>query len=135
MKTVFFYGLFMDRDLLIEKGLNPQNIKIAYLQGYQLKIGEKATLAQNGQACSYGTIMDLDSNALIKLYASDGVQDYFPMTVQASTMDGASVEAISYILPINKLSGKNSEYATRLAGIARKLGLPENYIHEIKTWI
>jgi len=135
MKSVFFYGLFMDKDLLKEKGFNPQNIKRAYLKGYQLKIGERATLAPHEGACSYGTVMELDSNELQNLYGSDGVEDYVPQTVQANTMVGEPLEAISYILPIEKTSGSNSEYAIKLASIAKKLDLPDYYIDEIETWI
>ena len=97
MKSVFFYGLFMDKDLLKEKGFNPQNIKRAYLKGYQLEIGERATLAPHKGACSYGTVMELDSNELQNLYGSDGVEDYVPQTVQANTMVGEPLEAVSYI--------------------------------------
>jgi hypothetical protein len=135
MKSVFFYGLFMDKDLLKEKGFNPQNIKRAYLKGYQLKIGERATLAPNKGACSYGTVMELDSNELQNLYGSDGVEDYVPQPVQANTMVGEPLEAISYILPMEKISGSNSEYAIKLASIAKKLNLPDFYINEIEAWI
>ena len=135
MKTVFFYGLFMDKDLLREKGFNPQNTRHAYLQGYQLRIGERATLAPHEGACSFGTVMDLASNELRNLYGSDGVEDYVPQAVQATTMAGDPVDAVSYILPIEKISGSNSEYATRLAEIARKLDLPDEYIEEIRAWI
>ena len=135
MKPVFFYGLFMDKDLLKEKGFNPHNIKRACLQGYQLKIGERATLVPHKGARSYGTVMELDSSELEYLYGSDGVEDYVPQAVQASTIAGEPLEAISYILPMEKLSGSNSEYASKLAGVAKKLDLPDDYIEEIKTWI
>ncbi len=125
----------MDKDLLKEKGFNPQNIKRAYLKGYQLKIGERATLAPHKGACSYGTVMELDSNELLNLYGSDGVEDYVPQTVQANTMVGEPLEAISYILPMEKISGSNSEYAIKLASIAKKLDLPDYYIDEIEAWI
>lgn len=135
MKSVFFYGLFMDKNLLKEQGFNPQNIQRAYLKGFQLKIGERATLAPQNEACSYGTVMELDSNELQKLYGSDGVEDYIPQTVQANRMTGEPLEAVSYILPIEKNSGCNSEYAIKLASIAKKLDFPDYYIDEIEEWI
>ena len=48
---VFFYGLFMDEDLLLSKGVTPTNLRPALLTGYQLRIGNRATLvpAQSGQ--------------------------------------------------------------------------------------
>lgn len=135
MNTVFFYGLFMDQDLLKEKGFNPQNIKRACVQGYQSRIGERATLAPCKRASSYGTVMDLESNELQNLYGSDGVEGYVPQSVLANTMDGETIEAISFLLPMEKIAGSNSEYAITLAGIAKKLNLPDDYINEIETWI
>jgi len=134
MKSVFFYGLFMDKDLLQQKGFCPQNIKPACLQGYQLKIGERATLTPLEGARSYGTVMDLDDSELRDLYGSDGVEDYVPQTVQATTMLGATIEVVCYILPVEKISGSNSGYAIKLASIAKKLEFPRDYIEEIQAW-
>jgi hypothetical protein len=50
-------------------------------------------------------------------------------------MDGDSLAVISYILPIEKISGSNSEYATKLTDIAKKLNLPDFYVKEIEGWI
>ena len=96
MNPVFFYGLFMDKDLLLEKGLNPHNIKPAYLNGYQLRIGKRATLVPFKGACSYGIVMELDNSELQNLYGSDGVEDYIPQSIQANTMDGDPLESILY---------------------------------------
>ena len=125
----------MDKDLLVEKGLHPRNSRHACLQDYQLKIGERATLAPGEGACAYGTIMELDSDELRDLYGSGGVEDYLPHTVQAHLMDGTPIKAITYILPLEKTMGSNSEYAIKLAAVARKLDLPGGYIEEIESWI
>lgn len=135
MRLVFFYGLFMDKDLLKAKGLDPQNIKRAYVKGYKLKIGERATLEQHKGARSYGCIMELKSDELQNLYSGEGVEDYVPQLVQANTTVGESLEAVTYILPVEKITGCNSEYASKLAGIAKKLDLPDDYIDEVEAWI
>lgn len=41
---VFFYGLFMDADLFEAKGLRPRDPRRARIEGYGLRIGERATL-------------------------------------------------------------------------------------------
>ena len=135
MKSVFFYGLFMDDDVLKDKGLNPQNLKRAYLTGFGLRIGERATLERSEEERSYGTLIQLESDELEKLYGSDGVSDYVPQTVLVTEMNGVTIKAVSYILPAENISGRNSEYAITLAGIAKKLDLPEGYIKEIEAWI
>ena len=134
MKTVFFYGLFMDADMLRKKGLHPSASKVVQVPGYSLHIGERATLIPASQARSYGTVMQLDEDELNLLYCDASVKDYLPVPV--TTIDNKEVtqHAISYLLPIEKLSGQNSAYAKSLATVARKLGLPEEYLDEIETW-
>ncbi|MEM7281920.1 MAG: gamma-glutamylcyclotransferase family protein [Pseudomonadota bacterium] len=135
MATVFFYGLFMDKDLLEKKGLTPKNVRPACLKGYQLKIGQRATLVPADGSESYGTIMEMDDEELTQLYSGDGVEEYLPEIVEIQTMTGQSCAVTSYILPPEKTSGRNSEYAAQLAKVAWKLHLPDAYINEIESWI
>jgi hypothetical protein len=44
---VFFYGLFMDADLLRTKGAEPVKIRPACAPGFALRIGQRATLLRN----------------------------------------------------------------------------------------
>jgi hypothetical protein len=134
MKSVFFYGLFMDEDLLQEKGLNPSAAIIAYVTGYGLRIGERATLMQSSQERSYGSVIQLDEEEIEILYSDKSVEDYVPEEVTAINTNGSRLTAVSYILPISKLSGQNREYAKSLAVVARKIGLPAQYIDEIEKW-
>ena len=135
MRSVFFYGLFMDEDLLKQKGLNPANSKIALVAGYGLRIGERATLIQSNQEQTYGTVISLSEEELAILYGDESVKDYFPEEVTVTDTNGTTLAAVSYILPIEKLAGHNREYAKSLAAIARKIGLPEGYVAEIESWI
>lgn len=49
---VFFYGLFMDAELLRSKGAFPVNIRRAGVPGFELRIGERATLLRDPEACA-----------------------------------------------------------------------------------
>jgi len=135
MKTVFFYGLFMDKDLLIAKGLHPSNSRIAYVVGYGLRIGERATLENSASERAFGSIMRLHNDELELLYSEKSVADYVPETITAIDDKGHSLEVISYILPMEKVSGSNSKYAKSLSLAARKIGLPIEHISEIEKWI
>ena len=135
MKTVFFYGLFMDVDLLKVKGLNPSNPELVCVEGYGLRIGERATLEASAGEHAFGSIMELDDEELAVLYGEKSVADYVPEQLVATGMQGKSLEVTSYILPMEKVTGSNSEYAGLLALAARKVGLPDDYIDEIETWI
>jgi len=46
---VFFYGLFMDEELLRGKGLEPEGGEIAVIDGFALRIGHRAALVQSGR--------------------------------------------------------------------------------------
>ena len=135
METVFFYGLFMDRELLEDKGFSPRNMRYASLDDYELTIAKRATLSAKPGACCYGTVMDLERKELDRLYGSDGVEDYVPEPVEPKTTDGEPVKALAYILPLEKVSGSNSEYAKKLAEVAMKLELPGDYVEEIRAWV
>ena len=135
MKPVFFYGLFMDLVLLKAKGLNPTNTKLAHVAGYGLRIGNRATLEISKDEIVFGAISELSSDELELLYSEKSVVDYVPTQLVAIDIDGKSLDIISYILPTGGVSGSNSEYAKSLALAARKIGLPDDYINEIETWI
>ena len=59
MAKAFFYGLFLDPDILIELGLSPQNIQIAKLENYDLVIGERANLIEKHNSDTWGNLIDL----------------------------------------------------------------------------
>ncbi|MGI9305084.1 MAG: hypothetical protein ACR2RB_20615 [Gammaproteobacteria bacterium] len=54
--NVFFYGLFMDMDLLREQGLQPDDPRQARLDGYGLRIGERATLVASQREQVFGIV-------------------------------------------------------------------------------
>src|SRR5262245_18033858 len=56
---VFFYGLFMDADLLRTKGVQPANIRQAAVRGFSLRIGQRATLVPDAKERSHGILMQL----------------------------------------------------------------------------
>ena len=134
-KPVFFYGLFMDEQLLKEKGLCPRNVRCAYADAYQLRIGARATLAPQEGACAYGTVVELNESEVQTLYQDESVKDYVPQRVQAHTVRGDTLDAIAYILSAEKLAGNNAEYAVELANVAKKLNLPDFYVTEIESWV
>ena len=56
---VFSYGLFMDADLLRAKGVHPVGIRPAWLPGFALRIGQRATLIRNPDSRAHGLLMEL----------------------------------------------------------------------------
>ena len=52
----FFYGLFMDEAILLDKQVIPVNPRPAFVEGFQLRIGHRATLFPHVGARAYGML-------------------------------------------------------------------------------
>ena len=119
MVRVFFYGLFMDESLLATKGIEPSEVNLGFVDGYVLRIGERATLVRRQDGRAYGAM-------------KDSVADYLPEPVTVELMDGTKVEATCYNLPGDKVTGANKDYANSLLDVASRLGFPDSYLDQIR---
>jgi hypothetical protein len=133
MSGVFFYGLFMDVDVLRGQQIDPMVDGAAVLPDYQLRIGNKATLVAAPGSVAYGIVMTLAEEDLQLLYAQPGVSDYRPEPVTVvMSADRSTRSALCYNISADDLGRDvNSEYAQQLAALAAKLGFPEDYVGEI----
>lgn len=130
--AVFFYGLFMDESLLASKGIRPPKATVGYVDGYSLRIGSRATLVPNDAARAYGVLMVLRTDDVEALYSGKSVADYAPESVTVVLHDGTAQSALCYNLPKHKLEGANPEYANLLLVLAGRLGLPDEYLEQIR---
>jgi len=122
----------MDERLLATKGIIPTTIGLGFVDGYELRIGERATMVRRPDERAYGAVMDIASNEATALYAEDSVADYLPEPVTVELMDGTEVEATCYNLPRAKVSGTNPDYAESLLEVASRLGFPDSYLDQIR---
>jgi len=129
---VFFYGLFMDKGLLATKRIEPSAVEIGFVDGFVLRIGERATLIRRPGSRVYGAVMDLAASETTELYAEESVADYVPEPVIVELMDGTRVEATCYNLPGDEVTGTNYKYADSLLELATKLGFPSSYLDQIR---
>jgi hypothetical protein len=125
---VFYYGLFMDADLLREHGLQPDNPRLARLDDYALVIADRAALVLRPGAQVYGVVMDLTQAELTQLYAEPSVADYRPEPVLLHMDVGDTIAALCYNLELEEEGTEtNRLYASKLHALAGRLGLPESY--------
>lgn len=130
---VFFYGLFMDADLLLSKGIVAVNPRPARLDGFGLRIGKRATLVPADNECGYGMLMSLTQKDLKTLYTAPGLEEYVPETVVCTTMNGETVSALCYNLSKAPAPDEvNKEYAAKLRDVLLKLGFPAEYIERLE---
>jgi hypothetical protein len=129
---VYFYGLFMDQDLLREKGFLETNLRPASLPGFKLHIGKRATLVPSQDAKVFGLIGSLSHTELAKLYSESSVQDYRPEAVLAYLPNGEPLAALCFNLVEPPSSDEhNPDYATKLRALAKHLKFPSDYIASI----
>lgn len=129
---VFFYGLFMDEALLAKKGIAPTKAEVGFVDGFALRIGERATLVRSVGARSYGVMMIISPEDVNELYAESSVADYVPESVTVKLVDGREAVASCYNLPVDKVTGTNKVYAEALWELAKDLDLPKHYLADIR---
>jgi hypothetical protein len=132
MVSVFFYGLFMDADMLRSKGFHPANERQASVAGMALRLGQRAALALDPSKSAYGFVMDLSQEELDLLYSDPSVAAYRPEAVTAPLTSGADIAALCYNLPMPpRPDERNPAYAAKLREVGRRLGLPHQYVESI----
>lgn len=125
----FFYGLFMDVEVLREGGVAPAHPRRAFVEGFALRIGQRATLIPLDGARAYGVIFALTHAELERLYAAPGLDQYRPEAILAQTLEGIPVPALCYNLrEAPRPDERNPEYAARLQRVLSTLDFPRDYV-------
>jgi len=129
----FFYGLYMDPDLLRSLGFNPSTPRIASIDSYELDLRGAAKILPVEGSTVWGALIELPENDLDAMYSFDSTIHYKPEIVYPKTMDGKVVRSICYNLPKNENDTLNIEYLKKLIAVAKKLTLPGDYIRKLET--
>jgi hypothetical protein len=109
---VFFYGLFMDDEVLRQAGVAPINPRRAYLEGFELRIGQRATLVPSAGARACGMLVALTHAELDRLYGAPGLEQYRPEAVLVQPLEATPTPALCYNLRDAPQPGeRNPEYA------------------------
>lgn len=129
---VFFYGLFMDVEVLRDNDATPANPRPGYVDGFALRIGARATLVAEHGARAYGMLVALTRPELERLYSGPGLEHYRPEAVVVRTLQGELTPALCYNLREAPLPHeRNPDYTARLQGILRKLDFPAEYVKSV----
>jgi len=130
---VFFYGLFMDTEILRASGVaQPANPRRAFVDDFELRIGKRATLLPRAGTRAYGMLFALTHAELDLLYAAPGLEQYRAEAISAQWFDGVVTPALCYNLRDPPQANEwNAEYASRLQDALARLGFPEAYVASI----
>ena len=128
----FFYGLFMDADILRDSNILPENPRRAFVEGFGLLIGQRATLVPAPGARAYGMVFALSHDELESLYGTPGLEQYRPEAVLARSLEGEPIPALCFNLREAPAADEaNPDYAARLRTALGKLDFPPEYIESV----
>lgn len=125
LHDVFFYGLYMDAEILALKGVQALNPRKAVAPGFELRFGEKATMLRQAGKQTHGMLYSLTHDDINKLYWGAGLNQYRSEAIMVDTAEQSGVAALCCnLLDPPKDNESNPEYASKLKQVMQKLGLP-----------
>ena len=132
-RDVFFYGLFMDAAILAAADVTASDPRRAFVDGYALRLGRRATLVPCESGRAYGVLFSVSGADLTKLYSGPDLRGYSPQIVCATAYGGNVVEAVCYNLQREPgPDERNEAYAAQLRSVLLNLQFPADYIADIE---
>jgi hypothetical protein len=132
---VFFYGSYMNPEVLREVDLLPEQLEVARLDGYDIRIAPRANLVPSSEHCVYGALAQATHAELERLYAHAETvlgERYLPHPVLVRAAD-RWIPALCYIAPSMAPRPPEPAYVERILKPARELGLPGWYISRLES--
>jgi len=134
---VFFYGSYMNPDVLREVEIVPVEWEVARLNGFDIAIRPRANLIRSEQHCVYGVLTTATHTQLARLYAH--AQDvlgetYLPFPVCVEALDGKSRPALCYIAPVMAAKPVEPKYLQLILQPAREFRLPRWYVERLEQF-
>ena len=133
----FFYGSYMNLDVLREVELVPERHEVARLDGFDIRIAPRANLVRSDAHVVWGLLATATHRELDRLYAhaKDVLGElYLPEAVLARTATGDHRPALCYLCPEMEPRPADPAYVQRIVVAARKIGLPAAYIARLESF-
>lgn len=135
--AVFFYGSYINFDVLKEVDLVPESYDVARLGGFDIVIRPLANLVRSDRHTVYGIATRVTHAELARLYdhaeqVLGGI--YLPEAVICQTEDGKFVPALCYVAPSMDPKPADNDYVDRIVGPARGYGFPGWYIARLESF-
>jgi gamma-glutamyl AIG2-like cyclotransferase len=129
----FFYGLYMDGEVLKDAGVTPRAPRKASAAGFALRVGKRATLVPVHGSTAWGMVYALTAAELVTLYGAPGLEAYQPQEIEVALENRAIIPARVYLLSQPPAPGeRNPDYAERLREVLTRLGFPADYVAGIQ---
>lgn len=135
---VFFYGSYINLNVLKEVDLVPEHHEVARLAGFDIGIAPRANLIRSDQHTVYGIVATATHRELERLYIehSQGKlgETYLPEAVLVQTLDGKLKPVMTYICPDMVPRPAENAYVDRIVNPAKSYGFPEWYIARLESF-
>jgi hypothetical protein len=131
---VFFYGSFINREVLKQSGYILEHYEVARLSGFDISIRPLANLVRSSQHCVFGILALATHEQLRRLCSQDWVGTYLPEAVLVETLDGTRRPALCFIAPSPEERPASGDYIDRIVGPAREYGFPDWYIARLESF-
>lgn len=130
----FFYGSFINLEVLKKVDVRPRTIEVARLPGFDIRIRPLANIERSDQGIVYGINAAVTHPELERLYRQDWVGSYFPEAVLTETLEAKLVPALVYIAPVGEDSDPSPDYVERILAPARDFGFPQWYLDRLASF-
>jgi len=129
---IFFYGSFMDLELLRTLGVVPKTFETAELKDWSIAFSPMATLVRSEGDHVYGTIAELSRDEVRTLYTRDDLKHYTPVDITVATEQNNRVPAQCYISKPAAGQNPSVEYLQRVVQASENLGFPPAYLAKLR---
>jgi hypothetical protein len=132
--AVFFYGSYINRDVLAEVEIDPDPFEVARLEGFDITIRPLANLVAAEEARVFGILTRATHAELARLYHhADHVlgERYLPEAVLVEAKAGPK-PALCYIAHEMADAPADPAYVERIVGPAREYGFPAEYVAKLE---
>ena len=133
----FFYGSYMNFEVLKEVELAPERWEVARLHGFDIVIRPRANLFRSDGHCVYGVLATATHAELERLYAHARQilgEVYLPEAVLVEKLDGNWRPALCYLAPAMEPRPASAEYVDRIVGPAKAFGSPDWYVRHLESF-
>jgi hypothetical protein len=96
--NIFFYGLYMNNEILKSKNVIPKNKRAGIVNGYRLRIGNNATLLRDAGSKVHGLVCSLTHTEVNTLYSGSGLMNYVPESVLVEINEDRIIPSLCYVL-------------------------------------
>ena len=132
--AVFFYGSFMDKGVLRQRGFEPADVQVAKLWGFDIRFAPLATLVPvEEHTCVYGLVATATHGDFQRLYGESWVSSYRPEAVIVETIPGRRLPALVYIAGGATPPAPSDDYIDHILGPAREHRFPDWYLEHLES--